>query len=87
MIWAASLNESFAESAHKLVHSFMERWEANASILSSTKPYRVTSFEPTMDSALLLRHHSEEDGACDKRLIKHLEHLVTDIKDLSLLRK
>ena len=67
-----------------------------ASILSSVTSSRVTSLEPTTDSAFLVssfslfaflcldahnpEHHSEEDRAHNNRLIKHLEHQVVDIE-------
>ena len=63
--------------------------------LSSSTSSRVTSLEPTTDHCLLNElvksgvcrfdsrtpgRHREEDGACNNRLIEHLEQPVADIK-------
>jgi len=57
-----------------------------ASILSSTTSSRVTSLEPTTDSAFLISLFSLLASFAlmlapqDDRLIKHLQHLVADVK-------
>ena len=70
-----------------------------ASSLSCTTSSRRTSLQPTADPALMSlfslfaslalmpapQDTTEEDGARNNRLIKHLEHLQT-LKDLSLKR-